>query len=192
MHIMIARIEGPVSFIGEDSVVISACGVGYQVFATPDTLTRLIPGEVAGLYTYLSVRETALELFGFSSMAERLLFEMLLSVSGIGPRSALAILSLADPGTITGAIAKGNSAYLTTVSGIGRKTAEKIVVELRDKVGNLSLSEGDGGENDFDAIEALRSLGYTAQESRDALRLVPPEVLGTGKRITEALKHLGK
>lgn len=184
---MIARIEGSIVAKTTDALIIDTGGVGYRVYTTPQILSGA--GDRMALYTYLSVRETALDLFGFQTLSELSFFEMLLSVSGIGPRSALAILGMAEPSVIASAISKGDSSYLTSVSGIGRKTAEKIVVELRDKVGTLGtdMVSGDG-----DAVEALKSLGYSAQEAREALRLVPGAIEDTAKRITEALKYLGK
>lgn len=189
---MIARIEGTIRYADADSAIVDVTGVGYQIFTTPHTLSRMAPGEAVVFFTYMAVRENAIELFGFSSMEEKQLFELLLSVSGIGPRSALSILGLSDPSTIIGAINRGESAYLTTVSGIGRKTAEKIVLELREKVAGLSTETDSGAGGDIDAIEALKSLGYSVQESRDALREVDSDVTETAKRITEALKYLGR
>ncbi len=183
---MIAYLRGRVLTNGESPAIILCGEVGYAVFTTPQTLTRL--GEVAALYTYLSVRENALELFGFETHAELRFFEKLLSVPGIGPRSALGILGMAEPAVIASAIAKGDGAYLTSVSGIGRKTAEKIVVELKDTM--AAFAQGD--THDHDALEALKAMGYSAKEAANALREVPLEIHDTGKRISDALRRLGK
>ena len=188
---MISHLSGTVLFTSQDSITLSVSGVGYRVFTTPGFVGSVTQGDAAALYTHMAVRENAIELFGFTTPLELRFFEMLLSVSGIGPRSALAILALADPGVIIAAIQKGDSAYLTTVSGIGRKTAEKIVLELREKAALLSVEAGIAA-GDADVIAALQSLGYNAQEAREALRMVPTEIEDTGKKISEALKHLAK
>jgi Holliday junction DNA helicase RuvA len=125
------------------------------------------------------------------SQSGRISFELLLSVSGIGPKSALGILDIASSETLRSAIASGNAAYLTSVSGIGKKTAEKIVLELKDKI----IASGSAGpampKGDMEALEAMRALGYSADEGRTALREVPPEVEGTSERLREALRLLG-
>jgi Holliday junction DNA helicase RuvA len=188
---MIGSITGQVALIEEGSVIVEASGVGYRILVTPAAIQGAEAGTNLRLWTYMAVRENAIELFGFTNLAERKLFELLLSVSGIGPRSALAITALATPAVIAGAIARGNSAYLTTVSGIGRKTAEKIVIELRDKITPLGLETAET-TMDTDAIEALRALGYSTQEAREALLLVGPSATTVSARVTEALRHLGR
>ena len=117
---------------------------------------------------------------------------MLLSVSGIGPKSALSVLDIASIETLRSAISSGNAGYLTNVSGIGKKTAEKIIIELRDKVG-VSASGTDASlRGDEDALEAMRALGYSAAEARDALRKVPTTIASGTERLREALKIMGK
>jgi holliday junction DNA helicase RuvA len=129
-----------------------------------------------------------LDLYGFLEMEELGFFEMLIGVSGIGPRSALAILGIASIETLRKAISTGDTAYLTKISGIGRKTAEKIVIELRDKMGaDISTTSLQG---ELDALEALKSLGYSQNEARDALKKVPAEA-NINIKIKEALKILG-
>ena len=118
-------------------------------------------------------------------------FELLLTVPGIGPRSALAILDIASIETLRSAISAGNASYLTNVSGIGRKTAEKIVLELREKIGAGTESAGRTLSGDEEALEAMRALGYTVSEARDALRKVPQEVTGGSARLREALRMIG-
>lgn len=188
---MIGHLEGNVRALRAGFAIIAAGGVGYKVAATKQALAGLRLGEKASLWTHLAVRENALDLYGFADEEELYFFNLLLSVSGIGPKSALAILDIATVETLRAAIAGGKASYLTNVSGIGKKTAEKIIVELRDKVG-LSL-EGAGGvlKGDEEALEAMRSLGYTPQEARDALRLVPQEITGSNERLREALKLMG-
>ena len=167
---MIGRIEGTVSAKRPGFAIVSAGGVGYKVALTSEALASLKNAKPATLWTHLAVREDSLDLYGFRSEDELYFFELLLSVSGIGPKSALAILDIAPVATLRSAIASGNAQYLTKVSGIGRKTAEKIVFELKEKVGTTSKDAADTLKRDEEALEAMRSLGYTQAEARDALR----------------------
>jgi Holliday junction DNA helicase RuvA len=134
------------------------------------------------------VREDALDLFGFSEYQELEFFQMLLSVSGIGPRSALTILGIATTETLKKAIGSGDISYLTKISGIGKKTAEKIVIELRDKLEDSGADSNLQGE--LDALEALKSLGYSQAEAREALKKVKSDA-DTNTKVREALKILG-
>lgn len=186
---MIGRIEGVVSVKRAPFVMLSAGGVGYKIAATREALSALKVGENAALWTHLAVREDSLDLYGFRTEDELHLFELLVTVSGVGPKSALAILDLAPVETLRSAIAGGNAQYLTKVSGVGRKTAEKIVLELREKVG--AGIAGTALQGDEDALDAMRSLGYTLHEARDALRKVPHEVTEGSERLRAALKILG-
>jgi Holliday junction DNA helicase RuvA len=189
---MIGHIAGSPVFIGTDFAIISAGGVGYKVCATADTIESLSVGIPTELWTHLAVREQALDLYGFPDREALHFFELLMSVSGIGPKSALSILSIAHIETLRSAIAQGDPSYLTKVAGIGKKTAEKIVVELSDKVGLGNAAEAGVRKGDEDALAALHSMGYTMQEARDALRLVSRDVTGSSARLKEALKSLGR
>jgi Holliday junction DNA helicase RuvA len=144
--------------------------------------------ETAALWTHLAVREDSLDLYGFSNEEELRFFELLLTVSGIGPKSALAILDIATTESLRTAISTSNASYLTKVSGIGRKTAEKIILELRDKVGVATDSSSSVMTGDEEAMEAMRALGYSMQEARDALRNVPADIKKPGERLRAALK----
>ncbi len=144
------------------------------------------------MWTHLAVREDILDLYGFAREDELRFFQLLLTVSGIGPKSALAILDISNVETLGSAIVQGNAAHLTTVSGIGRKTAEKIVLELRDKIGAQTESASSTLSGDAEALEAMKSLGYSAQEARDILRKVPHEITGASERLHEALKLAGE
>lgn len=189
---MIGKISGKIGHQGERfAIVETAGGVGYKIFLTPETLKAVSrqPSAVS-FWTHLAVRENALDLYGFLEKTDLDFFELLLSVSGIGPKSALAIISLAPPETLTKAISAGDGSYLTKVSGIGRKSAEKIVLELRDKIG--SLETGSGLKEEGEAIEALQSLGYNLREAREALKQVPSEVVETSEKVRAALKHLSR
>lgn len=188
---MIGYIEGIVKSVSVGHVLLVTNGVGYKVAVTKNTRANVRSGESLAVLTHLAVREDALDLYGFVEEEELRLFGHLLTVSGIGPKSALAILDIATVETLRSAIAQGRAEYLTKVSGIGRKTAEKIVLELRDKVG-LSADEAKASlKGDEDALEAMRSLGYSAQEARDALRKVPTTIEKGNDRLREALKILG-
>ena len=188
---MIARLQGIIASIHDHHLVIDVGGVGYKVFTTPATLAILRPDASATLIIYTAVREDALDLYGFLRDVERRMFELLLSVSGIGPKSALAIVSLAGIDILVSAISAGKAAHLTSVSGIGKKTAEKIVLELKDKIDSLGIAstytEGDEG-----AVEALRGMGYSIKEAREALQGVPQNVEGESARLREALRAMGK
>lgn len=188
---MIGHLEGDVLAVRGAFVVVNAGGVGYKISATKETLARLRPGNQASLWTHLAVRENSLDLYGFASEEELRVFELLLTVSGIGPKSALAILDVASVETLRSAIAQGNSGYLTTVSGIGKKSAEKIILELKDKIGKGAEGGARALRGDEEALEAMRALGYAQGEAREALRKVPREIETSNERLREALKIIG-
>lgn len=188
---MIGQLTGKVVRHEARFVILDVSGVGYKIFTSTETAQALKKTtEPVTVLTHLVVREDVLDLYGFSDRDEQDFFELLISISGVGPKSALSILSLAPPETLRKAISSGNTSYLTQVSGIGRKIAEKIVLELRDKIGTLE-SEGEGLEQEAEAIMAMEALGYSAREAREALKNVSSEVIDTGAKIKEALKSLG-
>lgn len=188
---MIAHITGTVIDTNERFVIVETNGIGYKVFVSADTLASLRIGAQTSLFTYLAVREDALDLYGFSSADQQFFFEMLLSVSGIGPKSALSILSITSIDTLKKAIATGDISYLTKVSGIGRKTAEKIVIELRDKLAAHKDDTGTNLSGEHDVLEALKSIGYSQNEARDVLKDIDPTITDINARIKAALKILG-
>jgi Holliday junction DNA helicase RuvA len=190
---MIARLEGKIVYTAEKFVVVDVHGVGYKVYSTTDTIALCTEDMGVTFWIYTAVRENALDLYGFSTIEELSFFELLLDVSGIGPKSALSIIALASIDTLKRAIATGDTSYLNKVSGIGKKTAEKIVIELRDKL-QAFKSEGTTSTTlraESDVVEALKSLGYSQNEARDALKQVSTTTEGTNARIKEALKILG-
>lgn len=189
--VMIGRLKGTVSAIRPGYAIVSVGGVGYKVFATRELLLSLTQDTETDIWTHLAVRENILDLYGFSNEEELRLFELLLTVSGIGPKSALAILDIASVETLRSAVSAGNASYLTKVSGIGKKTAEKIVLELRDKVGVSAESSAASLHGDEEALEAMRALGYSQAEARDALRKVPQGIERSNERLREALRILG-
>lgn len=191
---MISWLEGKIIFKGERFVIIDVGGVGYRVFVGPDVLRKAKKEETIKLWTHLHVREDSMELYGFSEYAELDFFEILIQISGIGPKSALGVLSVAPLDTLKRAIAAGETSYLVQVSGIGKKIAEKIILELKDKLGKIGFS---GEENVFlkeegDVLKALRTLGYSYAEAREALKQLPDNISGTQNRVKEALKILSK
>ena len=194
---MISKLRGKVSHIDDKAIILDVSGVGYKVSLTDTDLAELThsngdPKEVV-LWTHLSVKDDALDLYGFINKKELDFFGLLIGISGIGPKKALAILSVAPVETLKKALRSRDTSYLTQVSGIGRKNAEKIVLELKDKFAAL-----EGGEDftslreETDAIEAIKSLGYSAGEARDALQKVNPSIVKLGDKIKEGLKHLGR
>ena len=177
-------------------------GVGYKVFCSEGTLNK-IPEKVdevnpersreIKVWTHQYVREDTNELYGFLHFSELEFFELLLGISGIGPKSALGVMAVAPVDTLRRAIAAGDTSYLTRVSGVGRKTAEKIVLELKDKMAGRGVTvEAPELKEDMDAMEALVALGYSQREARDALSVVPQNILSAEKRIKEALRRLGR
>lgn len=188
---MIGCIEGSVAALRPGFCIIRAGGVGYKVAATKETLGKLERGAEALLWTYLAVREDALDLYGFLEERDLRFFELLMTVPSVGPKSALAILNVASATTLRSAIAAGNDAYLTTVSGIGKKTAQKILFELKDKIGPPAEAAAEQLERDAEALEAMRALGYSLLEARDALKKIPGSVEGSSARLREALRILG-
>ncbi len=191
---MISYLKGKIINKGTGFVVVLVNDLGYQVFVTPLYYADLAAGQEVEFYTHQYVREDALNLYGFKNMGELELFELLLSISGIGPRSALGVLSIASAEDIKESIARGDPALLTKVSGIGRKTAERVVLELREKVGKLAGSDGKAGSNlgSSDEIDALMALGYSLAQAREALNTVDGKIKESGERIRQALKRLGK
>lgn len=190
---MIAHVSGIVAEKFNASVVIDVNGIGYEIqVATGDYETVLLNEQVK-FYTYHHVREQAEELFGFSSLAAKRLFEMLITVQGVGPKAALAILSLGAAEQVRSAIAVSDAAYITRASGVGKKTAERVVVDLSDKVGLPTVLPGSGSvtarevATADEAMEALMSLGYTLNDAIAALDNVPME-LPTAERVRRALR----
>lgn len=189
---MLASLEGQIRLKAEKFVVINAGGVGYKVFVGPETL-QSIPekDDNVKIWTHQYVRENSLELYGFLHYAELELFETLIEISGIGPKGALGILAIAPVDTLKKAIASGDISYLTRVSGVGKKTAEKIVLELREKLAGKGVTiEAPELREEADALEALMALGYSQREAREALNRTADETGNAAERIKEALKRL--
>ena len=186
---MIGSIKGKIVLKTEKFLILETNGVGYKINVSPDTVSKAKKvGDEMMLWIHTHVREDILDLYGFLDHSELEFFEMLISVSGIGPKGALTILGVASIDTLRKAISTSDISYLTKISGIGKKTAEKIVIELRDKMGEEK--KGSSLQGELDAMEALKSLGYSQNEVREALKKVSPNT-DTNTKIREALKILG-
>jgi len=191
---MIAKIEGQISYIGNRFLIVDVSGVGYKLFVTNEAISLSKIEESIKLWVHTAVRENSIDLYGFLDIEELSFFELLLDVSGIGPKSALSTLSVAPVSTLRKAIASGDTTYLNKVSGIGRKTAEKIIIELKDK---LKEYEGDIAtsrvmQEERDILEALRTLGYSQDEAREAIKRIPADMTEMNNRLKEALKIIGR
>ena len=185
---MIGSIKGKIILKTDKFLIVETGGVGYKINVSGDTLSKLKKtNEEVFLWIHTHVREDIFDLYGFLDRQELEFFEMLINVSGIGPKGALSILGIASIETLKKAIGTGDTAYLTKISGIGKKTAEKIVIELRDK---MEVDKtGTSLQGELDALEALKSLGYSQYEAREALKKVSSGV-DTNTKIREALKIL--
>jgi len=188
---MIAQLTGEVVRKDGHGIVLDVHGVGYYIHLVKDYEQKLGLGVKISILTYLAVRENALNLYGFQNTETLDYFELLLTVPGIGPKSALAILSLAAPDVLRRAILADDTTYLTRISGIGRKNAEKIIVTLKDKLGQLETGESSLLADEVETLETLQALGYTLAEARKALKHIPSTAKDTGEKVKAALKILG-
>lgn len=192
---MIARLHGKVAWVGHDSLIVDVAGVGYRVRVPRSLLQGLEgPGDTITLHTHLHVRENELSLYGCESEDQLSLFEALLGVSGVGPRSALNVIAAAAPETLRDAIARGDAALLTRIPGVGKRTADRLVTELKGKLGGAETSSLAGlSAGDAEVIAALTSLGYSVAEAQMALRDLPPAgSLPLEERIRLALKSFAR
>lgn len=192
---MIAHLIGKVTEKQENSVIIDVHGVGYEVLLSSLDAENTHTDDQIKLYTYHAIRENSEDLYGFSSLVMKRLFEMLISVNGIGPKAALAILSLGDAETVRNAIANTDASFIAKASGVGKKSAERVIVDLRDKVGEPSIyGRASTATNTVtakpdkdDALDALMALGFPLKEATAALAGIDPN-LPTEERIKLALK----
>ncbi|HJP80883.1 MAG TPA: Holliday junction branch migration protein RuvA [Candidatus Saccharimonadales bacterium] len=191
---MIAHISGIVAEKFNASVIVDVHGVGYEVAVAAGDYDHAVLNEPVKFYTYHHIREQSQELFGFTSLAAKKLFELLITVQGVGPKAGLAILSLGDSETVRNAIANSDAAFITKAVGVGKRIAERVVVDLADKVGlptrigasTPSVSQAISTATD-EALEALMALGYTLADASKALEDVPMD-LSTADRVTQALR----
>jgi len=188
---MISILEGKVELKTEKFAIVKTNGIGFKVFCPEKVLQNLCDNKKIRLFTYLYVKEGVLDLYGFLSYEQLELFQLLISVRGVGPKAGLGILSSASVKEIRASIASGQVALLTRVAGIGRKLAERAILELRGKI----LATGSDVKKlteDNDAIEALISLGYSFSQAEEALSKVSLDIKDTEEKVKQALKVLGK
>jgi len=189
---MIYTLQGILSEKRDGFVILDVQGVGYRVF-TPKSVLEKLPsaGSPLKFYCYMNVRENGTELYGFLSETERKMFELLTSVSGVGPKTAARVLDVASIEQVAGAIHAGKAELLTKASGVGRKTAERVVIELRGKMEGFADKDiAKTMESDVDIVETLAGLGYKRQEAKDALAKVDEKIVDLEERLKAALKNL--
>lgn len=190
---MISFLKGRVEDIGRDFVEIDVNGVGYRVFSSKTTLGRLTPGELVKLHTQMILREDSMSLFGFIHKEELYLFEKLISVSGIGPKAAVSILSSMPPADFAGLIVGERIEDLMKIPGVGRKTGERLILELKDKLDiyrDGSFSSEPVADSRREALEALVTLGFEAASVRRVLAAINEEETDTARLIKLCLKGL--
>ncbi|GIW62138.1 MAG: Holliday junction branch migration protein RuvA [Patescibacteria group bacterium] len=191
---MIGMLQGVITLKDSPIMVIDVHGVGYNVFVSHALFAAHQVGETVKLYTHTYIRDDALELYGFSSPEDLKLFQMLINVSGVGCKSALGIFSIGQRGDIVNAIIKGDVGFFTAVPRLGKKNAQKIIIELKNKLGgvdDLDLSDEVTNEQQ-EAIAALKNFGFTHHEAQNAIRKITGDGLTTEEIIRLALKELGK
>lgn len=189
---MIAHIVGTVAEKFASAIIVDVHGVGYEINVAAGDFDSATLNDSVKFYTYHHIREQSQELFGFSSLAAKKLFEMLIGVQGVGPKAALAILSLDSAEHVRNAIANADSAYLSKASGVGKKTAERVVVDLSDKVGMpIVYTTNRGTQTELntsdEALEALIALGYNLNDATKALEGIDP-TMSTSERVRQALR----
>ncbi len=188
---MFGHITGEIFDLKGTRAIVKAGGIGFVAHSTPAYLAKLRTGQEASFWVHTAVRETSIDLYGFETEEELRVFELLITVSGVGPKSALAILSVAGVDAIEEAVATGDTSSLTKISGIGRKTAEKIVLELNGKLATTRKGQARNSE-DIDVFEALKSLGYRERDIQETIKNLPKDLSGTNEKIKYVLKNLGK
>lgn len=183
---MISLVRGTIISVGPDSLILENAGIGYEISAPKTLLGGVSAGAVLSLWTHEHVREDARDLYGFKAREELNFFKKLISISGVGPKMALKIFDLGKIDEIKKAVLTGRAEFLSEASGVGSKTAQKIILELR---GKINLDEDAGSD---DVADALVRLGYSKQEAKAALNRVSPNLSASEARLREALKMLGK
>jgi Holliday junction DNA helicase RuvA len=182
---MLRSVEGVVSSVEKNTVLVVVHGFGIALITTFEGASRLCVGEHATFYTHLVARDGSLELFGFPTESELRFFELLLTVSGVGPRSALSVLNASPVSPLTRAIRAKDVGYLTKVGGVGKKLAEKIVLELSEKMPEM---HGDHAYGDSELLDTLVALGYLERDARSLIKKIPNTLTGKDERLRYALK----
>lgn len=191
---MIGFLSGKIELLKRPFVIINVNGVGYKVLVSENFYSKLTINQLLKIFTYTYVREDAFELFGFPQIDDLILFESLITVSGIGPKTALNIFSFGERKEIIEAILKGDVSFFTSVPRLGTKNAQKIIIELKGKMGSsedLDLSGKDIQEN-AEVVEALKNFGFSVKEAQKALRDIKTQNLSPEEKIRIALKNIGK
>ncbi|MCX6813030.1 MAG: Holliday junction branch migration protein RuvA [Candidatus Azambacteria bacterium] len=191
---MISYLEGKILDKNEKFFVVDVNGVGYKIFSHSGILEKIPEnGQNVKIWTHLYVREDAMDLYGFLNKEELEFFEILISISGIGPRSALGILEVAPVSSLKQAIVSEDETFFTKVSGIGRKTAQRLILELKSKLAKTVVLEKGGSFKEMsDAFEALVALGYRQSDVRRVLNELPKDMKSAEAKVNEALKRLGR
>ncbi len=190
---MIRLLKGIIELQDGQHLLIDVNGVGYHVYATQDLLARSVIGEAVKVFTYTHVREDMLDLYGFSALEDLKLFEQFLNVSGIGPKTAIGIFAVGSRERIINAVATSDVAFFASVPRLGKKNAQKIIIELKTKLGSLEDLDlsSPTAKTDGEVVEALKSFGFTAKEAMEAIRSLNPDITSVSEKIRLALKHLG-
>lgn len=191
---MISYLEGKIIEKNEKFFVINTGGVGYRIYSHEGVLEKIpAVSQNVGIWTHLHVREDALDLYGFTDKDELDFFEILISISGIGPKSALGILEVAPVASLKQAIVSEDETFFTKVSGVGKKTAQRLILELKNKLAKkVALIKGSDSEQMGEALEALVILGYTQRDARKSLQEVSKDIKGVEAKVKAALKILGR
>jgi len=192
---MIAYLKGTIIIKGDNFIVIEAHDVGYKVFVTNYLLNNCQIDEHIEVYTHHNIKEDSLDLYGFQTQEDLALFQKLISISGVGPKTGLAVFAVASASDIKSAIVNGDSSILKKVSGIGGKTADRIVLELKNKLDGIvgvNIKSQEQLTADTDVLEALNSLGYSSSQAREAIQKIDTEITDTSAKVKAALKYLSK
>ena len=191
---MISYLEGKILDKNEKFFVVDVSGVGYKIFSHSGILEKIPEkGQNVKIWTHLYIREDAMDLYGFLNKEELEFFEILISISGIGPRSALGILEVAPASSLKQAIVSEDETFFTKVSGIGRKTAQRLILELKSKLAKtVVLEKGESFKEMGDAFEALVALGYRQNDVRRILNELPKDIKRAEAKVKEVLKRLGR
>lgn len=192
---MIGSLSGTVELRDDPYLLINVSGVGYKVLAATDVLSKVNgEGDSIKLFTYTHVRDDALELYGFLTRDDLKLFESLLSVSGIGPKTAMSVFAIGNSEEIRQAIAQSNVSFFTSVPRLGKKNAQKIIIELKSKIGSVRELDltGDELKEHEQVIEVLKTFGFTGKEATEAIRSIKGKGETTEEKVRLALRYLGK
>jgi Holliday junction DNA helicase RuvA len=190
---MIAYLKGQIILKEAAFLIVETGGVGYRVAVTAETLSTIGTETTCQLWIHHVIREDSSDLYGFIDRESLDFFELLITISGIGPKTALGVLNASSIDNLKTAVSTGETSYLTKISGIGKKLAEKIVFELKEKIGPAEEgSQSKAMQGDADVLAALMSLGYGEREGREAIKKLPKDIEGTSNRVKAVLKVLGK